>query len=343
MRDKGLFMLSVFTIAVLYANVPSVFAAAPTTPKIVFTSNRDGNAEIYVMNPDGSGQVNLTHHRAADFDPVWSPSGEQILFVSDRNKTLDLYLMDADGRNVRQLFLKTLRRQHPTWSPNGKKIAYTHVDVLRGDVGIYVTSINDRVEKRIASGMSPMWAPDTSEIAYIYSDLFIPLNDGFGGIELQKTNIQIVDSRTHAKKELALPDFPFVFNPAWSPDSTKIAFSGIDISAIPLPVLLQDDHNIFDEKAIYLMNRDGTAVKQIIEADGENPSDPTWSPSGDALVYQRQVGKDTQLFKVTLANNISEQITHNGSNTGADWFDPAALSVSPQPKFLTTMWSQLKK
>lgn len=343
MKNKGSFILRVFAVAVLYASVCSVFAAAPTTPKIVFTSNRDGNAEIYIMNPDGSGQVNLTRHRAADFDPVWSPTGEHILFVSNRSKTVDLYLMDADGRNVRQVFVKTARRQHPTWAPNGKKVAYTRVDTLRGDVGIHVASINDRIEKRIARGMNPTWAPDTSEIAFISSDWLIALNDGFGGIEFKETSIQIVDSRTHVKKELALPGFPFVFDPAWSPDSTKIAFSGIDIDAIPLPLLLQEDHNILDEEAIYLMNRDGTAVKQVVKVAGENFPDPTWAPSGDALVYQRQVGKDTQLFKVTLANNISEQLTHDGSNTGADWFDPAALSVSPQPQLLTTMWSQLKK
>lgn len=343
MQDKGLFILSIFTIAVLYMSVGSIFAEAPATPKIVFTSNRDGNAEIYVMNPDGSGQVNLTRHRAADFDPVWSPTGEQILFASNRGKTVDLYLMDADGRNVRQLFAKTSRRQHPTWGPNGKKVAYTRVDALRGDVGIYVASINDPVEKRIARGMRPMWSSDTSEIAFISSDSLIALNDGFGGIEFKETNIQIVDSRTHAKKDLTPPGFFLVFDPAWSPDTTKIAFSGIDIDAIPLQVLLQEDHNIFDEEAIYVMNRDGTAVKQVVEVDGENFPDPTWAPSGDALVYQQQVGKDTQLFKVSLARGISEQLTHDGSNTDANWFDPAALSVSPQPQLLTTMWGQLKK
>lgn len=343
MKNKSLFILSVFTIAMLYVRVCSVFAVAPATEKIVFTSNRDGNPEIYIMNPDGSGQVNLTHHRAADFDPVWSPTGEHILFVSNRSKTVDLYLMDADGRNARKLFVKTLRRQHPTWGPNGKKVAYTRVDVLRGDIGIYVASINDRVEKRIANGMRPMWAPDTSEIAFIFSDWLIPLNDGFGGIEFKETNIQIVDSRTHAKKELAMPGFFFVFDPAWSPDSTKIAFSGIDIDAIPQQVLLQEDHNIFDEEAVYLVNRDGTGVKQVVKVGGENPPDPTWAPSGNALVYQQQVGGDMQLFKVTLANGRSEQLTRDGSNTDADWFDPAALSISPQPQLLTTIWSQLKK
>jgi len=75
-----------------------VLAQAPITAKIAFTSNREGNSEIYIMNPDGSEPVNLTRHRANDFSPTRSPTGEQILFVSDRGKTSDLYLMDADGR-----------------------------------------------------------------------------------------------------------------------------------------------------------------------------------------------------------------------------------------------------
>ena len=54
-----------------------MFAKAPTTPKILFTSTRDGNREVYMMNPDGSEQVNLTQHRAADLETVWSPTGEQ--------------------------------------------------------------------------------------------------------------------------------------------------------------------------------------------------------------------------------------------------------------------------
>ena len=46
--------------------ISSVWAEAPATAKIAFTSNRDGDTEIYIMNPDGSQQVNLTEHPAID-------------------------------------------------------------------------------------------------------------------------------------------------------------------------------------------------------------------------------------------------------------------------------------
>ena len=74
------YALSAFLIFALLS--VSILAKAPETAKIVFTSRRDGNFEIYIMNPDGSDD--LTQHRANDSAPVWSPTGEQILFTSDR-------------------------------------------------------------------------------------------------------------------------------------------------------------------------------------------------------------------------------------------------------------------
>ncbi len=47
---------------------------SPDGSRISFFSDRDGNAEIYVMNADGSGQTNLTNNSGEDYDPVWSPA-----------------------------------------------------------------------------------------------------------------------------------------------------------------------------------------------------------------------------------------------------------------------------
>ena len=75
-------------------------ALAVNTGRIVFTSLRDGNAEIYVMDAGGGNQENLTNHPAYDGEPDWSPDGTKIAFVSDRNgDRIQIYVMDADGKN----------------------------------------------------------------------------------------------------------------------------------------------------------------------------------------------------------------------------------------------------
>src|SRR5437588_4855484 len=52
--------------------------------KIAFTSDRDGNREIYVMNADGTNQFRLTNNSVVDDHPNWSPDGTKIAFVSQR-------------------------------------------------------------------------------------------------------------------------------------------------------------------------------------------------------------------------------------------------------------------
>src|SRR5687768_14991769 len=75
-------------------------ALSATDGKIVFTSERDGNAEIYVVKPDGSGSTRLTRNKAGDASASWSPDRTRIAF--DRVPSLgggyDVYVMNARGR-----------------------------------------------------------------------------------------------------------------------------------------------------------------------------------------------------------------------------------------------------
>jgi len=72
--------------------------------KIAFVSDRDGNAEIYTMNPDGSDPNRLTFDPRRDFNPAWSPDGKRIAFVRFRilsggPPSGEIYVMNADGSN----------------------------------------------------------------------------------------------------------------------------------------------------------------------------------------------------------------------------------------------------
>ena len=67
------------------------------------SSNRDVDAEIYVMDSDGSNIRRLTHNSAWDGGPSWSPDGRHLAFVSDRDGNAEIYVMDSDGSNPRRL------------------------------------------------------------------------------------------------------------------------------------------------------------------------------------------------------------------------------------------------
>ena len=324
-----------FSTLLVFGLPSAALLAAPATAKIVFTSTRDGNSEIYIMNPDGSEQINLTQHRASDNQPVWAPTGDQILFVSDRSGTKDLYLMNADGTNVRTVFRRLVGREHPTWSPDGKQIAYHRFNRL----AIYIASSAGKDEEKLVDGLWPAWSPNGSEMAFIADEKFAVIGDG--RLRAEKPKIQIIHLQTSAKETL-LPGKDLMFNPAWAPESTQIAFSWINLDAIPVEDLLAGK-NAGDIIGVYVVNRDGSGLKEIAAGDDGTTSNPTWSPRGDELIYDKEIREVRQLFKIASGGGIPEQLTRRGNNFEADWFDPAfALSVSSQPHFLMRVWGKLK-
>ena len=108
--------------------VPDVRDNCPTTfnpEKIAFTSTRDGNFEIYVMNSDGTNQTRLTNNSTADFEPSFSPDGSKIAFTSFRDGNSEIYVMNADGTNQTNLSNNSAFDGQPSFSPDGSQIAFT--------------------------------------------------------------------------------------------------------------------------------------------------------------------------------------------------------------------------
>lgn len=320
MRFRLIFWL--LSLTLMFSNISNIRAKAPITAKIVFASGRDGNREIYLMNSDGTQQVNISRDKADDVSPIWSPTGKQILFASDRDRFLgswDLYLMDPDGKNVRRVFEKSADRRHPVWSSDGKHIAYTKIE--RGEWFVYIATIDGRDEEEMAIGRLSDWSPDGSEIVFL------------SGAFDEPRRISLLKVRSRKQTFLPFPKVPmWVRSPVWSPNGEKIAFAWMPEG--------------FEVETIYIMNRDGTEVQQIVPPQGSSAGGPAWAPAGNALLYvQAADGDALQIFKRDLESNETIQLTHIGAGHHlGSWFDPAyALLVSPQPQLLTTLWGEVKQ
>ena len=104
--------------------------------ELIFTSNRDGNTEIYRIATDGaSALVRLTENPASDDWAYWSPDGSQMVFASNRDGDWEIYVMNRDGAGLRQVsFDDGSTDTTPTWSPDGSTIAWVKRQGRTGEI-----------------------------------------------------------------------------------------------------------------------------------------------------------------------------------------------------------------
>ena len=199
--------------------------------KVAFQSRRDGNWEIYTMNPDGTGQTNLTNNPADDIQPTFSPDGRKIAFTSHRDGNSEIYVMNADGSGQTNLTHHAASDFTPTFSPDGRKIAFA--SSRDGDNEIYVMNSDgaglNQLTNNTASDYGPAFSPDGQKIAFTslrddpFGDVFV-MNalDGTG-----QTNLT------------AAPDV-IDEHPSYSPDGRKIAFTGTWLGRLAITTMNPD-------------------------------------------------------------------------------------------------------
>ncbi len=240
--------------------------------KIVFTSNRDGQAQIYSMDANGGNLLRLTNNGSNDEHPRWSPNGNKILFQSDRNNPdtggQDIYVMNADGTAQTRLTTDAADDCNAVWSPDGSKIVFqslrngTHyqVYVMNADG----TSQSNK-SNSAAADYQPSWSPDGSKIA------FASERDHAGAPSIYVMNANgSSQTRLTFGSELVRDE-----QPAWSRNGTRFAFASTR------------DGN----KEIYLMNADGSNQVRLTE-NLENDDSPSWSPDGMQIVFRSERERD---------------------------------------------------
>ena len=134
---------------------------SPDGARIAFYSDRAGNADIYVMDPDGTNEARLTSAPSIDFQPAWSPNGQKIAFVSDRDGNMEIYTMNADGSAVARLTFDTANDFHPSWSPDGTKIVFQSNRAGANKADIWVVNSDGTTPVRLTTAAGdntyPKW------------------------------------------------------------------------------------------------------------------------------------------------------------------------------------------
>ncbi len=288
-------------------------ALASNTGRIVFTSLRNGNPEIYVMDAGGGNQERLTNHPAFDIEPDWSPDGTKIAFASDRKGgRFQIHIMDADGMNPIRLTEGPGQKRHPDWSPDGRKIAFS-VDDLVDHLDVMDVDGRNR-EKLENHAWEPSWSPDGKEIA------FVSWKDGLG-------EIYVIGAGGQGRKRVT-HDFAPKGHPSFSPDGRRIAYDAW--------------HEGFSH--IFVVGADGKNLVRLTHNE-ENRWGPTWTPDGQVIAYYVWEGGWGHRTIHLMASNgrYIRQLSNGGDALDYEPdINPLGLAVSPDSN-KSTIWGRLKK
>ena len=259
--------------------------------KVAFSSNRDGNSEIYVMSADGTGQSRLTNTPGFNnYAPAWSPDGTRIAFNSNRAGNNEIYVMNSDGSGQTNLTHNQSLDDNPVWSPDGTKIAFH--STRNGNYEIYMMNADGSNPINVTNSQTydanPEWLPDGGSVA------FISIRDGSQGIYVMNAD---------GSSQTKLHSGPSDLTLAWSPDGTQIAFwSGNDSNG-----------------EIYVMDANGTNQVRLTN-NLTSDNSPKWSPDGTKVIFTATRDGNSEIYVMNAGGAGQVRLTNNNVSDGeADW------------------------
>jgi len=233
--------------------------------RILYQSNVSGFWQLYIMNEDGTGQVQITRDASNNNFPDWSPDNALICFVSDRSGNDEIYTIDADGNGLKRLTFNDARDIHPYWTPDGKKILFSSTRDDSGDFEIYEMDPDGGSVVRVTNSgdneTCARLAPTLDRIVYLKN------NDR--GLD----DVFLMDLRTGS--EVNITGTPTRDGwPAWTPDGGEIVFSAVEA----------------DRYKLFLYDVAGNSIRRLTDPPADHDDGrAAVSADGKKIVFNRQV------------------------------------------------------
>jgi len=166
---------------------------SPAGNQIVFSSAKDGDWEIYILDLSTKELTQLTNNNHADNRPHWSPDGSKIAYDSrPSGENWGIHVIDVNGLNDVEV-LNEKWAGGPVWSPDGSSLAYASAESGNGE--IYTINLETKVQTRLTNDklkdVDPWWSPDGECI------IFESNRSGNGEIWLMDKNGNLIRNLTN--------------------------------------------------------------------------------------------------------------------------------------------------
>jgi TolB protein len=263
--------------------------------KIYFVSSRTGHKEVWVMDPDGSNQKQISHFNSISIEPAVSPDGTKIAFTSFVHGNPAIFILSTDsGRKLPFYNQVASMNATPDFTPDGKQLLYS--STASGWAQIYAANIDGSNLRRISSTraleVEPKVNPKTgADMAFV--------SGRSGPQQIYRMNMDGTDVQRLSNGEGEAS------NPAWHPNGQVIAFAWTRGFAT-------GNFNIF---IMYVATR---GFNQLTYGAGRNEN-PTWAPDGRRLAFMSTRTGSDQIWTMLADGTQLKQLTTTGKNSTPVW------------------------
>jgi len=269
---------------------------------VAFTSERDGNSEIYLLDVGRGTLRNLTQNPYNDYFSVWSLDGEQIAFVTDRDGgDGEIYRMNADGGGTRRLTFHNGSDITPAWSPDGTQIAFASVRDYNYDYDLFIMDTDGQnvrfLVQNVIDDVLPTWSPDGSQIAFVSE-----------GNEIQVISTSEIGAQV---PQMILSHSSGIYGLDWSPDGSRLTFAlrtNTGFSNLYLLPIATPLENL-------------TQISPLI-ISSTNDASPRWSSDGKSLIFTSAENGNEDIYVIDLTTLHRRRLTHHPAHDYAPAWRP---------------------